>query len=519
MQEIIDQILDYLRGIWRQRWYALAVVWAICIAGWITVRNLPDQYEAYSKVHVDTVSLLRALLKDVTYTPNQFRQVRELQNKILTRPNIEKIIREADLDHTVKDDAGFEGLVNEVSSKLLFTQVGRETIFTIQYVDPNPQIAKSVVQSLLDLLMETAIGDNRNQSKTALSFLDDQIEEYERRLVEAETKLTEFKQKNIGLMPEQGRDYYERLQAEMGAVKFAELELRQAVNSAESLRRQLSGEQPAFGLSGTGPTDIGDPEIHARITTLNKTLDELLLRYTEKHPDVINTQNLIADLEARQDEQRKANAAAGFTSGSSLGTNPVYQQLKISYGQAQAQVASLRAKVSGLRARAEELQKLVNVLPKIEEQLKGLSRDYALNKEKHRDLLEKREEVRLSRQRDQATGNIQFEVLESPRVTPEPVGPNRPLLAGGVMLIALAAGLGLSFLISQIRGDFDNAKTLSRVLELPVFGRVSVVMDKKAQRKTVTHNAIFVALLFALIPLYGFFMWKYMPLNALLAGG
>ena len=62
MQELIEQLLDYLRGMWHRRWIGLAVAWVVVIIGAIWVFRLPDQYEASARVYVDTQSLLRPLL-------------------------------------------------------------------------------------------------------------------------------------------------------------------------------------------------------------------------------------------------------------------------------------------------------------------------------------------------------------------------------------------------------------------------------------------------------------------------
>ncbi len=98
MQELIAQIFGYLLGIWRFRWLALFVAWGIALAGWGFVAQMPDKYRASARVHVDTNSVLRPLLQGLAIQPNIDQRVALMSKTLLTRPNLEKLMRMADLD-------------------------------------------------------------------------------------------------------------------------------------------------------------------------------------------------------------------------------------------------------------------------------------------------------------------------------------------------------------------------------------------------------------------------------------
>ena len=42
LQELIVQILNYLRGMWRYRWQLVIVAWLVAIPGWAAVYKMPD---------------------------------------------------------------------------------------------------------------------------------------------------------------------------------------------------------------------------------------------------------------------------------------------------------------------------------------------------------------------------------------------------------------------------------------------------------------------------------------------
>jgi uncharacterized protein involved in exopolysaccharide biosynthesis len=98
MQELVDQLLAILRGMWQRRWIGLGVAWVVAIIGVILVFRLPDKYEASARVYVDTMSLLQPLMSGMAISPDASQQVAILSRLLLSRPNLEKIIRKSDLD-------------------------------------------------------------------------------------------------------------------------------------------------------------------------------------------------------------------------------------------------------------------------------------------------------------------------------------------------------------------------------------------------------------------------------------
>src|SRR3989441_7433637 len=98
MQELVEQIITLLRGMWQRRWIGLGVAWLAAIIGAIIVFRLPDKYEASARVYVDTQSLLQPLMAGMAMTPDAGQQVAILSRILLSRPNLEKIIRKSDLD-------------------------------------------------------------------------------------------------------------------------------------------------------------------------------------------------------------------------------------------------------------------------------------------------------------------------------------------------------------------------------------------------------------------------------------
>src|SRR5689334_9168955 len=98
MEELLAQVRTVLRRWWKYRWPALIGAWVVGIIAAVVVYKIPDQYEASARIYVDTQSILKPLMSGLTVQPNVEQQVVMLSRTLISRPNVEKLIRMADLD-------------------------------------------------------------------------------------------------------------------------------------------------------------------------------------------------------------------------------------------------------------------------------------------------------------------------------------------------------------------------------------------------------------------------------------
>ena len=166
MQEIIEQIIDYLKGIWLKRRFIIVSTWLICPLAWVYIAQLDNVYESEARIYVDTQSILGPLLKGLTVETNPEVQIRLMIKTLLSRPNLERITRMTDLDVQANTPAAYESLIDGLKSNIIIRKTGgrNDNIFTITYLHKDPEMAKNVVNSALTVFIENTLGENRSDS-------------------------------------------------------------------------------------------------------------------------------------------------------------------------------------------------------------------------------------------------------------------------------------------------------------------------------------------------------------------
>jgi polysaccharide chain length determinant protein (PEP-CTERM system associated) len=463
MAEITAQILNFLKALGKYRWHAVTIAWLVALIGWAIVLRLPNQYETSARVYVDTQSILKPLLSGMTTLPNLDQQVMFMRQTLISRPNVEKVMRDTDLDVKAASTADKEKMIDELMSKIRIAGTARDDIYTISYTSTDPKLGKDVVQSLLTIFVEGSFGGKKQDSDKAVQFIDDQIRLAEEKLAAGENRLKEFKIKNMGLLPREGGDWSARVNGASEALSQARLELAEAEQSRNAIRRRMSGGGTKEGGG------MVDPELESRIAAAQKNLDNLRLQYTEEHPDIIATRRLIGQLQVQKKEEMKKDRT-----DPGLAASPMMQQLSVSLSDAESRVAALRARVGEYQTRLTTLRSQSQTAPEIEAQLVQLNRDYTINRENYQQLVQRREQAKLSGDLSSATDMLTFRVVEPPMAATKPSGPNRLALFSGVFALALAAGLVGAFLMSQVRPTFLSHAALRDVTGVPVLGSINM---------------------------------------------
>jgi uncharacterized protein involved in exopolysaccharide biosynthesis len=237
-------IRKYLLIIHRKRYLAIAVAAGIIAFVIAASYLLPRSYEASATVSIEK-NYLNVLMQDIAVASSIEEGVQALSFVIMSRGMILKVLSELDVDLESKSEAEIEKLVKHFQKK---TQIKFETnrsnnrnmeLFTVSYRDSSPRFARDYVNTLINRYIIDSMSSKRQDAVGANRFVSEQMELYKRKLDRIETELAQR------------------------------------------------------------PKEQGMHQLPARLATLQKKYDELLMQYTENHPEVVR---LKAEIETTREQ-------------------------------------------------------------------------------------------------------------------------------------------------------------------------------------------------------------------------
>jgi polysaccharide chain length determinant protein (PEP-CTERM system associated) len=493
-----DKLLEEVLGTWRYRWLALGIASALALAGWLLVFMLPDRYQARASVLVDTRTALKPALEGLATQQDVGVELSYVRQSLLTDAQLLGIAKLVGMvPASLVDSERNDRAVAALRKHIVLTTQGADdqadrgpsggTNYGILYQDTDRARALNVVSILLQTLVDETLGGKKQGSQSAQLFLEGQVKDYEKRLRTAEDRLADFKSHHFGLMPSDKGGYFAQLQQETAATEDAKTKLLVAQNRRAELEKQLHGDAAvsataAAGITGNSGGGVALDTV-SRIAQTRAHLDDLLLKYTDKHPDVIETRKTLAELESRRaaeiESLRNGDARAAASSGASA--NPVYQSIQLELNKADVEIADLRTQLAEHEDKARQLRLVLNTAPQVEAEYAQLNRDYDVNKAQYTALLSSLEKARLGQQADSA-GSVKFQVVEPPTVSARPVWPRRTVFLAGVLLASLAAGLAIANRLDRLQPMVGSPTGLAGYTGVPVLAAFGSAFPARARR-------------------------------------
>jgi polysaccharide chain length determinant protein (PEP-CTERM system associated) len=519
MDELRSLLRRYLLGAWRKRWFAIAVCWMVCVAGWVFVSTIPNQYEASARLYVDSDSVLTPLLNGLALDDTPTNQLDVLQRTLLSRPNLEKLISKTDLELSIAGPADLEKLVANLATSIRISPQTRN-LFTISYRNSTPKLAYDVVQSILSIFVESKVGANRADMENARVFLQQQISQYERQLREAEARRAEFRTKYIDLLPSDAG--ISRLDSARAEVRALEGQLKDVLTKRDMMRREMSTMPAVLTLdSDTRPVILpggfGSSGVdNAQVVQAEAQLAALRLRYTEQHPDVVSARNMVAALKAAAaaappQQSPAALAAQQLAAMPKPATrtmpNPVYEQMRMQLFEQETVIASLQRQIAEGTQERDRLEEIAHNVPGLQAEYTNLNRDYDVLHQNYIELLSRRESMRISAAADSDAEKMKMQIIDPPQVPQIPVAPKRAVLLSTVLMAGIGVGLGLAILVLQFDRSFHSIEDL-RDLGLPVVGGISMLGVTVPMRRRVLSAASFALAVLLLCAVYGGLVYR-----------
>jgi polysaccharide chain length determinant protein (PEP-CTERM system associated) len=471
MYAALQAKLEQIRGIWRFRWAAMLVAWIVCLIGWLVVLALPDTYGAWAQVHIDPRTRLSQDTQGMGPDSNVVAEAEAVREALLGSPQLDKVARAAMPGYAMASPAQQKGMVERLRKRVGVesNEVGPRNqpadLYTVTYTDRDWLTTHRVVEQLLKQFLANLQGGTQEAAKQAQQFLEQQIAKYKERLQATEARLADFKKRNAGLLPSATGDYAQRLQAAKDRLEELTDALQMAEQKRDALHQQLSGETAA--------------DTAADIRALEANLRELQQRFTDKYPDVIAARRTLEELKVRQQEETAAvrrgdSAVTAVTCRGANEANREHQGICSQLRVAEVEVATAKREVEVQNAKIAELNKIIDTAPQAEAEYAELNRDHENTRSEYESLVKRLNSADLSDQAE-ANGAVRFTVIQPPTGSEVPVSPDRPRLILLVLLAGLAAGVGVAYVMNELRPVFHSGRQLAEITHVPVLAIVGMI--------------------------------------------
>lgn len=487
MQSWKLQLLGLLGGGWQFRWIGLGIAWLVCLVGWVAVALIPDAFQSSAKVYIDTDTLMRPLLRGIVVSTNTQQEIDIMLRTLLSSPNMERVVRATNPKAADWSTPKMQDAVVNITKNTKLKALGTRNLYQIGFTDEDPVYAQSVAQTLLSVMVDSNVGDQRRESDDARSFLDQQIAAYEKKIQAADKRKADFRAAHLDVFFG-GNDIDEA----KGDIVKAQNSVEEISARRNSLRAQLSSTPATLDINGPAPIQLGGAgTVENKRVALGQArakLDELRARFTDDYPDVVAQKHLVDRLKTQIGDKTAREEDPGLQSVA----NPAHLMLRTKLADEEVNLAVARDRLAAAQRRLDDAGKNVGTSLAIRQQYSSLDRDYMALKKNFEALVERRESANISQAAGDQQSNMVFRVIEPPSLANRPASPNRIVLNLLVLLAGVGAGLASAVALGAVSGRFLTMEQLGQAFALPVLGAVTIARtaaDMVRMRRSATFFA------------------------------
>lgn len=466
-----SEIQKYLKALNKERYLFIALSLAIMsVIVWGSY-FLPKKYEAKSTVFIES-NVINNLIKGIAVSPSMEDRIRVLRYAMLSRGLVSKTLTDLDVD--AADPKKFEEKIEAYQKSTQISVKGND-LFIVSIRDPDPRFAMNYINTLVRRYVEENVSAKREESYGANRFLAEQVAQFKQKLDEADQKIIDYrKEKGIYMAVDEASLIREikDLNKEIDNINVMR---NQLVATKNVTQMQLKNEQP---MTVAFSRHTGND---ATITALENKMRQLLTKYNQNYPEVIRLKAEIESLR-KQAETAPQNVPAGDLTEPEMSTmNPVYQQLKQTLLQTEAEIDALDARKRQLAALIARKEAELRYIPEGKKILADLEKERDSYRAIYEQLLARAGQSELSKDMEIEDKGTTFRIVD-PAVLPiKPVSPNRVKLILIGMFLGVLGGIGGVVAKENLSPAVNSVKTI-RNLGLEVLAVIPRMFNEEEQK-------------------------------------
>lgn len=421
--------------------------------------------------------------------------VSTLSELVMSRNNLEMIINQVDLYPQSRQKLPIEDVIEQMRRNIRIIPSSKGDTFTVGFQGTQPEKVKKVANALAAKFIEENLKYREERATETSKYTADELNMAKSVLDKKEEIMRDYKLKYYNEMPEQRQSNLARLSSLHGQYQS----LQESIQDLEKTR-VLAMEQIALRKQASPIVDNDNPSSeqylgnYARLQKLQQYLEDLRVKYTEKHPEIRRVKQLIAKLE--QDIQGEGN---GDRSTGQLLPSPLeleIRQIQLQVKKIDLNISELKQKQKKIQTAIERYEGWVDAAPVREAEWTSLTRDYEQLRRHYDQLVSRNLQAESVEYLEQKQKGSKFKIIDSARL------PETPFKPDFIRMLLLTLGMGGGFSVGTIlfidllNTSFKDVHDVEKILGVGVICSVPYIETKTEKRKQRMIN-ILVTVLFS----------------------
>ena len=468
-------ILHYWHILRKRKWAMLAAFAIVFALSVIATLNATRLYQATSKVAIFPENPNVLGFKDAEngspdfdYEATMETQAAILRSDALAMKVIEAIHLDEDpaftgathpqAEDSIKvsnmqpDPAKAAGLLGAFRGGLSVQIIPNSRLVQISYTHPNPRLATEMVNALVRTFIEENFKTKYESVTQTSNWLSTELADLQQKVQTSEEKLVRY-QKDHSIL---GVDEKQNIVTAKLNELNNELTVAQTdrIQKESSYRLAAAGDPPAFSKASREGASNMLEKLREREADLNTQYAQATTQFGSGYPKVVELSNQLKQVRAEI----------------------VVEETRMQHEVRDEYLAAVQRE--NLLTTAFERQKQeANQLNESAIEYSVLKRDAESNRQLYQDLLQRLKEAGVSA--GLRSSNIR--VVDVARTPTSPITPDVPRNIRFGVLLGLACGIGLAFLLESLDTSIRNMEELSAISMLPALGMIPLQLSSNGQ--------------------------------------
>ncbi|MGP1255100.1 MAG: GumC family protein [Kiloniellales bacterium] len=472
------------RMVKRRFWFFAIPAVLVSALALVVAKALPPVYTSTGTIIIEQPNVPPDLI-DSTVTSLAAERIEIIRRRFIATDNLISLIRQHDLYPERRQQLPLTQVAAAMRSSInvtLIEQARGRSSFTVAFVVGfeyrNGAKAKAIADELVSWYLSENARTRQERAQETADFLRQETAAAERDVERLEEEIESIKREYAGSLP----DERDRNQAELAQLNRDLRDINFRLEALRDERTALVGRLESISQAGGQAGGSSEAATVAEmLEQLRSDRVSLSTTFTEIHPDIIQIDRQIAQLEARLAELPPApNTSANDAFVSSITSRAEIERI---LAELEREISATQRSREATRADIEGVESALDQTTLISEEYQAAVREYQNAVEDFNVLRRKVLEAEMGASLELNQKAERFTLVDAPQAPAAPDSPNRPLVALGGIVVALGLGVASMLAIEFVDSRIRSARKLEQLIGVPPLVLIPEITTRREQAR------------------------------------